>query len=86
MARKRSEIALVFRPKTEAPEVRILGTEEKAKEFVVKLRDLVDWFRDFRVDSIELWVEGGLESGNLTKLLVSVEGKGGCKITLKPKE
>lgn len=40
----------------------------------------------YRVDQIELWVEGAAESGKLTSLVVSLEGKGGCKIILKPQE
>jgi hypothetical protein len=52
----------------------------------VKLTEFVKKFeqKGYRVDQIELRVEGTAESGKLTSLVVSLEGKGGCKITLKP--
>jgi hypothetical protein len=35
--------------------------------------------------SVNLYIEGAAaKSGNITKLFVSFEGKGGCKIILKP--
>ncbi len=55
----------------------------------MKLNELKDYFKDFkgyRIDSIELYVEGVAKDGDLTRLLISFEGKGGCKIILKPKE
>ena len=39
----------------------------------------------YKVDQIELWLEGIAETGGITKLFVSFEGKGGCKIILKPR-
>ena len=40
--------------------------------------------KGYRIEQIELWVEGKAESGGVTKFLVSVEGGGGIKIILRP--
>jgi hypothetical protein len=37
----------------------------------------------YKVDAVELWVEGAAEGGN--KLFISLQGKGGCKIVLTPR-
>ena len=52
-----------------------------------KLQEFVERFEkiNYRVDQIELWIEAKAESGNVTKLFVSLEGSGGCKVILKPK-
>jgi hypothetical protein len=41
-------------------------------------------FSGYEIDAIELWIEGAVTSEGITKLFVSFEGKGGCKVTLKP--
>ena len=40
----------------------------------------------YKVEQIELWIEGRAESGGVTKLFVSLEGKGGCKVILRPRK
>ena len=42
--------------------------------------------KDYKVDQIELWVEGVVESGSVTKLVLSVQGSGGMRIILKPND
>jgi biopolymer transport protein ExbD len=39
----------------------------------------------YKVDQIEVWVDGVAAVNGVTKLLISLEGRGGIKITLKPK-
>ena len=39
----------------------------------------------YKVDQIELWVEGRTESGGITRLFISMDGKRGYKVTLKPR-
>ena len=56
------------------------------KEFAVKVEDVANWFSDFEIDSIELTISAGAETGDLTKLIVSAKGEGGMTITLKPKK
>ena len=63
-------------------------SQEGEKAYVeTKLQEFVERFEkiNYRVDQIELWIEAKAESGNITKLFVSLEGSGGCKVTLKPK-
>ncbi len=54
-------------------------SEEKLMKFVQKFEG-----KGYRIEQIELWVEGKAESGGVTKFLVSVEGGGGIKIILRP--
>jgi hypothetical protein len=37
------------------------------------------------VDQIELWIQGKAKSDDVTRLFISLEGNGGCKIILKPR-
>ncbi len=86
--REERQIQLIFGPRLLPPELRTTGAkgfEGKAEVFATTLKELVRWFKDFHVDSIELWLEGGVKEGGITKLFISFEGKGGCKVTLKPK-
>jgi hypothetical protein len=41
--------------------------------------------QDYKVDQIELWVEGRTESGGITRLFISTEGKRGYKVILRPR-
>ena len=41
--------------------------------------------QDYKVDQIELWVEGRAESGGVTRLFISTDGKKGYKVILKPR-
>jgi len=61
-----------------------MGLREDLMEFVAEVGDLKKWFKGYKVESIELNIEGAIKDGNITKLFVSFEGKGVCKITLKP--
>src|SRR5438132_4429282 len=76
------DVVLVFRP-PENPAAQIAGITP-FKSLRLKLDELLDWFKDLNVDSIELWIEGAWKSGNRTELFLSLEGKTGAKVTLKP--
>lgn len=52
------------------------GLSEFVKEFEQKR---------YRVDQIELWIDGREESGGVTRLYISLEESGGYKVILKPK-
>lgn len=54
------------------------------KSLRLKLDELLDWFKELNVDSIDLWIEGAYKSGNRTELFLSVEGRTGAKLTLRP--
>lgn len=76
------DVVLVFRP-PENPAAQIAGITP-FKSLRLKLDELLDWFKELNVDSIDLWIEGAWKSGNRTELFLSVEGKTGAKITLRP--
>jgi hypothetical protein len=82
---KDGSIELVFSPKLEEGfhEAGVFDGIMKK----IRINELTEYFktlRNYKIDSIEIYLEGVAKSGELTQLLVSVEGKGGCKITLKP--
>ena len=52
----------------------------------IKLDNLMEKFKGYKVDSIELNINGVAKSSGITSLIVSFEGSGGCKIVLKPKD
>jgi len=49
---------------------------------------IISFFRSFNVDieKIEVWVQGAVESGNITRLFVSVKADAGIKVILIPKK
>jgi hypothetical protein len=61
------------------------GGNKLLNQFVADIDDIVGWFKQYQVESIELWISGGIETGGIIKLAVSAKGEGGLKLTLKPK-
>jgi|SRR5829696_7398597 len=59
--------------------------ESMVKHLSTSMDAIADWFKQYQVESIELWISGLLESGTVTKLVVSAKGEGGMKVVLKPK-
>jgi phosphatidylserine/phosphatidylglycerophosphate/cardiolipin synthase-like enzyme len=76
------DIVLVFRP-PENPAAQMAGVTP-FKSLRLRLDELLDWFKGLNVDSIDLWIEGAFKSGNRTELFLSVEGRTGAKLTLRP--
>ena len=81
---EKEEVSLVFRKAGEPKMMEVAGLP-KPEEVAIKLEELLKWFKSYRVDSIELSVEGTIKSGTAISLLISAEGKGGMKVVLKPK-
>ena len=63
-----------------------VGPHEELMEFIARVEDLKKWFKGYKVGTIELYIEGAVNEGNVTKLFLSFEGKGGYKVILKPVE
>jgi hypothetical protein len=62
------------------------GTGEGlVKHLSTSMDAISDWFKQYQVESIELWISGLIETGGITKLVVSAKGEGGMKVVLKPK-
>jgi hypothetical protein len=62
------------------------GTGEGlVKHLSTSMDTITDWFKQYQVESIELWISGMMETGGITKLVVSAKGEGGLKVVLKPK-
>src|SRR5689334_2610733 len=80
--RPEEDVVLVFRP-PENPAAQIAGITP-FKSLRLRLDELLDWFKGLNVESIDLWIEGAWKSGNRTELFLSVEGKTGAKLTLRP--
>ena len=79
---RNKRIELVF-PEPEG--VRGLFTKEvKLEHAVTTIQELINIFKDYKVSSIEIWVQGAVESGDVIKFFISAKGEGGVKITLTP--
>jgi hypothetical protein len=62
------------------------GTGEGlVKHLSTSVDSITDWFKQYQVESIELWISGMMEAGGITKLIVSAKGEGGLKVVLKPR-
>jgi hypothetical protein len=61
------------------------GIDDVFERFPITIDKITDWFKQYQVDSIELWISGVLETGTITRLIVSAKGEGGMKIVLKPR-
>ena len=59
--------------------------EGLVRHLSTSMNAISDWFKQYQVESIELWISGLIESGTVTKLVVSAKGEGGMKVILKPK-
>jgi hypothetical protein len=60
-------------------------TGELLSLFSASMDEVTEWFKSYQVESIEMWISGVIESGGITKLVVSAKGEGGMKVVLKPK-
>jgi hypothetical protein len=62
------------------------GLNEKIfQSFSTSLDEITNWFERYDIESIELWISGGIETGGILRLAVSAKGEGGLKLTLKPR-
>ena len=55
------------------------------EQFSASIDDITSWFKQYQVETIELWISGGIQTEGIIKLAVSAKGEGGLKLTLKPK-
>jgi hypothetical protein len=55
------------------------------EQFSASIDDITSWFRQYQVESIELWISGGIQTEGIIKLAISAKGEAGLKLTLKPK-
>lgn len=60
-------------------------TGEMLRRFSASIDDITSWFKQYQVDTIEVWISGIVETEGIIKLAVSAKGEGGLKLTLKPK-
>lgn len=52
----------------------------------INLGEFLKAFKGLKVEQIELWISGAVESGGILKLAVSTKGEGGIKVVLRPKD
>ncbi len=82
---KKERVMLLF-GKVEPKMIEAAGLSKPVQAAAVELDELLNWFKSYKVDSIELSIEGSVKTGVITNLIVSAEGKGGMKVVLKPKQ
>jgi hypothetical protein len=61
------------------------GQGEILERFSASVEEVSSWFKQYQVDTIELWISGVIETGGITKLVVSAKGEGGLRVLLKPR-
>ncbi|HEY7080754.1 MAG TPA: hypothetical protein VH500_13705 [Nitrososphaeraceae archaeon] len=62
------------------------GTREGLVKYLSTSMDsIASWFKYYQVETIELHISGAMETGGITKLVISAKGEGGMKVELKPK-
>jgi hypothetical protein len=81
---EKEKVMLVFSEK-EPQMLKTAGLPNPIQKAAIELDELLNWFKSYKVDSIELSIEGTAKTGAITSLLISAEGKGGMKVVLKPK-
>jgi hypothetical protein len=64
---------------------RVDGEKKEIEYEAVALEKFIDLFKEYKVERIEVWVEGRTESKGITKLFISIGGAGGVRLTLVPK-
>jgi hypothetical protein len=73
----KNKIELTF-PKYEEEDDQYIskgGTREGLVKYLSTSMDAIsDWFKQYQVESIELWISGMMETGGITKLVVSAKG------------
>ena len=47
--------------------------EGLVKHLSASIDDITDWFKEYQVESIELWISGLIETGGVTRLVVSAK-------------
>jgi hypothetical protein len=60
-------------------------SEKMLHSFSTSLDEITNWFNKYEIETIELWISGGIETEGLLKLAVNAKGEGGLTLTLKPK-
>ncbi len=61
------------------------GQGEILERFSASVEEVSSWYKQYQVDTIELWISGVIETGGITKLVVSAKGEGGLRVLLKPR-
>jgi hypothetical protein len=74
-----SDVEIENRPARRGPGGKML------QKFATSIDDITNWFNQYDIESIEMWISGGMETEGILKLAVSAKGEGGLKLTLKPK-
>ncbi len=54
------------------------------EHFSMSIGDLSTWFKDYKIEDIELTIEGMTETAGIRRLFIN--DRGGLKVRLKPKE
>jgi hypothetical protein len=86
--KKNKKIELVFPENTLEDESKFVKKGPGGKvleQFSASIDDITSWFEQYQVETIELWISGGIQTEGIIKLAVSAKGEGGLKVTLKPK-
>jgi hypothetical protein len=54
---------------------------KELRRFSGSVEKVSNWFKHYQVETIELWINGVIETGGITRLVVSAKGEGGEGLT-----
>jgi len=60
-----------------------VGPNEKNLHLFSSLDQITNWFNKYEIESIEVCMSVGIETGAILKLAVSAKGEGGIKLTIQ---
>jgi hypothetical protein len=61
------------------------GFDDVWERLPVSIDKITDWFKQYQVETVELWISGVVGTGTFPQLIISAKGEGGMKVVLKPK-
>ena len=53
--------------------------------FSTSIDELTEWFRNYQVESIEVWISRIVENNGIARLVLGAKGEGRFRVMLKPK-
>ena len=64
-----------------------MSTHKKIIEYIpADIDKMIEYFKriGLELDTIELWIQGAIESGGITRVIGSAKGETGIKVVIKP--
>ena len=84
-ASKSEETVELYLPKFDSEDTLAKGLDDVWERFPTTIDKIIGWFRQYQVDSIELWISGVMETGGITRLVCQCKRRGWDEGSIKAK-